>query len=136
MAKPGVVLKRPVGSDGPFRERADLPTDLHSGGRPTKAVRRSEGRKSDQPPSRPVDKAAARRANLAYELEQKRRTREQAREEAARQKERQRRQQAVDSAQAALDRAEREHTKRPQQSSPRWKHPKPKTPDGTRKRSG
>ena len=25
MAKPGVILRRPVGSDGPFREHADLP---------------------------------------------------------------------------------------------------------------
>src|SRR3982751_4276539 len=25
MAKPGVILKRPVGSDGPFKEHADLP---------------------------------------------------------------------------------------------------------------
>ena len=28
MAKPGVVLKRPVGSDGPFSEHAELPTNL------------------------------------------------------------------------------------------------------------
>jgi hypothetical protein len=28
MAKPGVVLKRPVGSDEPFTEHADLPRDL------------------------------------------------------------------------------------------------------------
>src|SRR3981189_2213362 len=28
MAAPGVVLKRPVGSSGPFKENADLPTDL------------------------------------------------------------------------------------------------------------
>lgn len=28
MAAPGVVLRRPVGSDGPFTEHADLPTDL------------------------------------------------------------------------------------------------------------
>ena len=26
MAKPGIVLKRPVGSDKPFRESAELPT--------------------------------------------------------------------------------------------------------------
>jgi colicin import membrane protein len=39
MAKPGVVLKRPIGSDGPFTEHADLPTDLGneaSNGRPRK----------------------------------------------------------------------------------------------------
>ena len=28
MAKPGVVLRRPVGSDGSFGEHAELPTDL------------------------------------------------------------------------------------------------------------
>ena len=28
MKKPGVVLRRPVGSDGPFSEHAELPTDL------------------------------------------------------------------------------------------------------------
>ncbi len=27
MEKPGVVLRRPVGSDGSFKERAELPTD-------------------------------------------------------------------------------------------------------------
>ncbi len=112
MAKPGVVLKRPVGSAGSFGERAELPSDLGSGGRPTKGTRRSEGRQSKKPPSRPVDKAAERQADLAYERERKRRAREQATEEAARQKERQRRQQAVDNAQAAFDKAEREHTDR------------------------
>jgi hypothetical protein len=112
MAKPGVVLKRPVGSDGRFGERAELPTDLGRGGRPTKAARKSEGRKSKKPPSRPVDKAEERQADLAFEREQKRRAREQMREEAARQKERQRRQLAIDKAQAALDKAEREHTDR------------------------
>src|SRR6516164_2647571 len=28
MAVPGVVLKRPVGSNGPFKEHAELPTNL------------------------------------------------------------------------------------------------------------
>jgi hypothetical protein len=28
MAAPGIVLKRPVGSSAPFREHADLPTDI------------------------------------------------------------------------------------------------------------
>jgi hypothetical protein len=112
VAKPGVVLKRPVGSDGPFGEHAELPSNLGSGGRPTKAARKSEGHKSKKPSSRPVDKAAERQADLAYEREHKRRAREQAKEEAARQKERQRRQQAVDNAQATLDKAEREHTNR------------------------
>src|ERR1700684_156743 len=33
MKKPGVVLKRPVGSDGPFGERAELPKNLDQGER-------------------------------------------------------------------------------------------------------
>ena len=59
-----------------------------------------------------LDKAAERKAALAYEREQRRRGLERAKEEAARQKERERRQQAVDKAQAALDKAEQEHAKR------------------------
>jgi hypothetical protein len=112
MKTPGVVLRRPVGSNASFREHSELPTDLDGGsGRPPKAARKSAGRKANKP-SRPVDQAADRKAALAYEREQRRRKLEQAREEAARQKDRERRQHAVDKAQAALDRAEREHAKR------------------------
>ena len=47
MAKPGVVLRRPVGTDRPFSEHAELPTDLGGGG-PTKAAasRKAQRRKS------------------------------------------------------------------------------------------
>jgi len=110
MAKPGIVLRRPVGSGGSFSEHAALPTDL-VGGRPTKAARPSGGRKPKKP-SRPVDKAAERKAALAYERDQKRRELQQAREEVARQKERARRQQGVDKAQKELDEAARDHAKR------------------------
>jgi hypothetical protein len=109
MAKPGVVLRRPVGSDGSFKEHAELLTDLE-GGRPMKAARKSKGSKAKKPSSRPVDKAA--KAALDYEREERRRELERAREEAARQKERERRRQAVDKALAALDKAEQEHAKR------------------------
>lgn len=61
MAKPGVVLRRPVGTDRPFSEHAELPTDL-GGGRPTKAARKSKGHKAKKPSSRPVNKAAERKA--------------------------------------------------------------------------
>jgi hypothetical protein len=111
MAKPGVVLRRPVGTDRPFSEHAELPTDL-GGGRPMKAAHKSKGPKAKKPSSRPVDKAAERKVALAYEQEQRRRELERAREETARQKERERRQQAVEKAQAALDKAEQEHAKR------------------------
>jgi flagellar biosynthesis GTPase FlhF len=111
MEKPGVVLRRAVGSDGAFGEHAKLPTALGGTG-PTKAARKSKGPRAKRHSSRPVDKAAERNAALAFEKEQKRRERERASEEAARQKERERRQQAVDKAQAALDKAEQEHAKR------------------------
>jgi hypothetical protein len=111
MAKPGVVLRRPVGSAGSFGEHAELPTNLGGPG-PTKAARKSKGRTVKQPSSRPVDEAAERKAGLAFEKEQKRRERERAREEAARQKDRERRQHEVDKAQAALNKAEQEHAKR------------------------
>jgi hypothetical protein len=104
MAAPGVVLKRPVGSSGPFREHADLPTNL-AGGSSKKAGRRQPRK----PPKRANDDAADRKAALAFEKEQKRRERERAKEEAARQKERERRQHTVDKAQGALDAARRKH---------------------------
>jgi hypothetical protein len=111
MKKPGVILRRPVGSDGSFSEHAELPTDLGDNDRPATSARKGKGRKPKKTSSRPVDKAAERSAALAYEREQKQRERERAREEAAAQKERERRQQAVAKVQAALDKAEREHAK-------------------------
>jgi hypothetical protein len=109
MARPGVVLKRPVGSDGRFGEHAELPKNFGQDGRKKPADKPSAKAKtaSAQP-----DKAADRKATQAYERERQRREREEAREEAARQKERARRQEAVDKAQAALDKAEEEHAKR------------------------
>jgi len=111
MAKPGVVLRRPVGSDGSFSEHAELPTHLGGGG-PTKAARKPKRPKTKKPSARPVDKAAERKAALAYDREQRRREAERAKEEAAREKERERREQAVGKAQAALDKAEQNHAKR------------------------
>jgi hypothetical protein len=109
MAKPGVVLKRPLGSDGPFGEHAELPKNLAQDGRKKPAHKPAAGAK--KPPAQP-DKAADRKASQAYERERQRRERDEAREEAARQKERERRQKAVDKAQAALGKAEAEHAER------------------------
>jgi hypothetical protein len=112
MAKLGVVLRRPVGSNGRFSEHPELPTDLGDADKPAKSARKSERRKPKKTASRQVDMAAERKAAVAYEREQKNRERERAREEAARQKERERRQQAVDKAKAAFDKAAGEHAKR------------------------
>jgi hypothetical protein len=109
MAKPGVVLKRPVGSDGPFGERAELPKNLGQDERKKPAHKLpTKAKKSSAQP----DKAADRKTAQAYERERQRREREEAKEEEARQKKRARRQEAIDKAQAALDSAEEKHTQR------------------------
>jgi hypothetical protein len=112
MAKPGLILRRPVGSNGPFGESAELPTDLgNGGGRPKRAGRKPQIQKTKKVSSRPVDKTVERNAAIAYEREQKQRQRERAREEAEALKERERRQRKIDEAQQALDAAKREHAK-------------------------
>ena len=110
IAKPGVILRRPVGSDGPFKEDADLPSDLSREkvkARPKKH-RAKPGKRA--PPQ--VDDQAARKAALAYEKEQKQRESQRRKEESARAKERERREQAIAKAQAAIEEAELAHEKR------------------------
>jgi len=109
LAKPGVVLRRPVGSDQPFTEHADLPTQLEveHDRRPAKSRARPKKKRSAG-----ADPKAARKAALAYEKEQQRRESQRRKEEAAREKQRERRNQAVATAQAALDQAEQEHGRR------------------------
>jgi hypothetical protein len=111
MAAPGVVLKRPVGSSGAFKEHAELPSDLASG-TSRKPSHKSASRKPHKHPPRTDDRAADRKAALAFEKEQKRRDGERRREEAARQRDRDRREKAAAKARAALDKAEREHAKK------------------------
>lgn len=48
MAKPGVVLKRPVGSDGPFGEHAELPKNLGRDA-PNKSAREPAARRRNLP---------------------------------------------------------------------------------------
>ena len=111
MALPGVVLKRPVGSSGPFKEQAELPTNLAGDNITKKAGSSSVRRKPQKHPERATDRAAERKAALAFEKEQERREHERAKEEAAQSKERERRQKAVDTAQSDLDAARRKHEK-------------------------
>src|SRR5215208_560459 len=67
MSKPGVILRRPVGSNRPFKEHADLPTHLSPDvvkGRPEKPLAKLKK------PARKIDDKAARTAALAFEREQ------------------------------------------------------------------
>jgi hypothetical protein len=107
MAKPGVVLKRPVGSSEPFGEHAGLPSGLGRGSKPPRAPRKSSARKLNA--ARPADTAAERKAAEAYERKERLRERERARQESVAQRERERRQTVIDKAQNALDAAERKH---------------------------
>jgi colicin import membrane protein len=147
MSKPGIVLRRPVGSDGRFRETADLPTDLTGGvkHRPRKAGGRPKTQSSPKPGGQ-----ADRKAIEAFEKQERRREAERRRMEAAAEKERGRRQRMIDKAQAALERAEREHEeraagieaerdaleKRSQAEDARWKSEREKLENALRRARG
>lgn len=115
MANPGVVLRRPVGSDGPFTEHAALPTDLAAGEAKPKSKSNSKRESPKRPvkgarkPSREIDDQQARKAAAAFEKEERRRDAERRKEEAVRAKDRARREKAVAIAEAALDKARGEH---------------------------
>jgi colicin import membrane protein len=110
MSKPGVVLKRPAGSNGRFAEHSDLPSDLGSGENGARRERRRA--KSGERAAPKMSERAARKAAADFEKEQKRREGERRREEAARQRDRERREKATTKAQAALEKAEGQHAKR------------------------
>ncbi|MEA2896571.1 MAG: hypothetical protein QOJ84_2186 [Bradyrhizobium sp.] len=109
IAKPGVILKRPVGSNGPFREHADLP---RLSGNETGHGRAKARAKPKRRPTGKADDKAARRAAVEYEKAERLRESERRKEDSARQKERERRQRAVAKAQEALEKAKREHDRR------------------------
>jgi colicin import membrane protein len=107
MAKPGIILRRPVGTDAAFSEHAELPSSL-AGGRqpPAKTVP-----KKVRPPAKPLDQKASRQAALAFEREQERRERQSRKEEAAAERHRRHRERAVVAAESALQEAEQAHQK-------------------------
>lgn len=109
MAKPGVVLRRPVGSTAAFGEDAKLPKDLLEDKIERRPSKPKAQKKKESPPPKAADDKAARQAALAFEKEQKRREGERRREEAAAKRERERREQAIAAAEAALDEARQEH---------------------------
>jgi hypothetical protein len=107
MATPGIVLKRPVGSDKPFSEHPDLPTAASLGGSPAK--RTAPPKKEKVPKPRKTDEPTERRAAAAFEKERLKREKQREKEEEAAEKAREKRQAAMDKAQAALGEAKREH---------------------------
>ena len=107
MAKPGIVLQRPVGSDAAFREHAALPSaaSLYAPLRSGKA-KADRAKRAKEPK---VDEKAERRAAAAFEKERRRRERQRQKEEAAAAKELGRRKAVMEKAKAALEEAQREH---------------------------
>jgi colicin import membrane protein len=107
LAKPGVVLRRPVGSDDKFSEHAELPKEL-----PVDKVKEGTAKPratTREPRAQEVDDRAAPEAAVAFEKERKRRDSERRKEEAAREKERKRRKQAIAKAETAIEEAQRDH---------------------------
>ena len=112
MAKPGVVLKRAVGSHGAFSENAELPKSLPAGKKPPKPAKAPQRARAPKRAANVVslaDERAARRAADAYEREREKQELHERKEEEARQKERTAREQATAKARAALDEAEERH---------------------------
>jgi colicin import membrane protein len=136
MAKPGVALRRPVGSNGRFTEHAALPT--HLGNDKAEGKRPSRSPKPKKQAPRKTDDKAARKAAQEYEKAERRREGERRKEEASQAKARQRREQAVAKAKAALAEAKAVHSsladaieaeraaveKRSQAEDARWKSQK------------
>jgi hypothetical protein len=83
MSKPGVVLRRPVGSDAPFSEHPDPPTQL-ADAEPRHRPKKISARSKERVP-RSTDKAA-RKAIIAFEKEQRRREDQRRKEDAVGQK--------------------------------------------------
>jgi hypothetical protein len=109
MAKPGIVLRRPVASDVTFREHADLPSAASL----DVPARRGEARPARAKPAeaQKVDEKSDRRATAAFETEQRRRERQRQKEEAAAAKALALRKAAMEKTEAELEVAVREHDK-------------------------
>lgn len=106
MAKPGVILRRPVGTNGAFHEHAHLPT-IQSLLGPSSG--RASRKKEKPAKAHPVSEKAARKAALAFEREQQRQDARRRKEEAVAAKVRARREAAASKAETALEHSRREH---------------------------
>ncbi|OKO86388.1 cell envelope biogenesis protein TolA [Bradyrhizobium sp. AS23.2] len=115
LAKPGVVLKRPAGSNGRFAEHSGLPSETAAdkiGRRPKAGQAKPKPEPEDRASAASRDKEAARKAAASFEREQARREAQIRQEEAALARKREQRQKLIAKAQAAFENAEREHEAR------------------------
>lgn len=104
LAKPGVVLRWPVGTKDAFKEDADTPQPLPKAKTaPPKAVSKKSTKVAKRAPAK--DRAAI----IWLEKERKRRNRQRASEEAAEQRDQEKRDRAIEKAEAALKTARQHH---------------------------
>lgn len=104
MARPGVVLRRPVGTDQAFEEEAEA-SEASFDGRAAKKPRAARPRRKPVPATAP-DHEQEREAAHAFEKERERRERQEA---AALRKQAARRDRAIAAAMVALEKAEARH---------------------------
>jgi colicin import membrane protein len=109
MARPGAVLRRPVGSNGAFPEHAALPTNLSG---TTKKPPSKPETTIQEPPRRTGYDEAVHETVLASKREQKRIETERRRAEGAKDREAKRRERAIVNVQASFDDAKQVHEKR------------------------
>jgi hypothetical protein len=107
MAKPGVVLQRPVGSNKRFREHAELPTASSLQAHSPRIKELQQEAKA--PKAIKTDEKAERRAAAAFEKDERTRKLQRQKEEIAAAKVRARRKAAIEKAEAALEDARRHH---------------------------
>jgi hypothetical protein len=108
MAKPGIVLHRPVGSSSAFKEHADLPSAVSLEARPHKGKVKAKKTASAKPSSK-RDERSERETAAKYEREERQREKQRAKEEAEAAKAREKRNAAIEKVQTALLQAETEH---------------------------
>lgn len=112
MAKPGAVLRRPVGSKGAFSENAKLPKHLPDDEpAPERARPKTEKVTDDRKTGIKSDRAEI----IAFEAHRKRRERERKKEEARREKERARRELTIERVESILEDAKHRHEARVQE---------------------
>ncbi len=100
IAKPGIVLRRPVGSSTAFKEHAELTSAASLDARPRKEKAKAKTAASAKPSKR--DGNSEREAAAKYAKEERQRDKQRAKEEAEAAKAREKRNVAIEKAQAAL----------------------------------
>lgn len=106
-AYPGVVLKRPVGSDDEFKEKAALPSRLPDVSPVPVQARKPKKMGARAQSNRNADKAAI----ISFERERAKRAAQHEKAEAEAERDRAARKRAVKAAEAELDEAEASHKK-------------------------